>query len=170
MKKVNSLSIVIILIMLLTNIQITAQNADAKLVKTVVVNKSADDVWEIVRDLDTVDKYSSLVGSLTLEGGNQAGATRVCYTPDKSGHFKENIIAFDDDKRSYSYAIVEGTPAKGMVNNFKIVDLGYQKSMIVWWSNYEQFMENPQMTEEQFIAFMDSTVQEWTGNMAAAAK
>ncbi len=170
MKNVNILNLLVILVMVFGFNQLNAQNPDARLVKTKIVNKSADAVWKVVRDLEAVAEHSSLIGSLTLKGGNQAGAIRVCYTPDKSGFFKENIIAFDDDKRSYSYAIVEGTPTKNMINNFKVVDLGYNKSMIVWWSNFEAFMENPKMTREQFIGFMDSSIEEWTSNMAAAAK
>ncbi len=43
-----------------------------------------------------------------------------------------------------------------MVNSFKVVDLGYQKCMVVWSSSGWTFVENPQMNKEQFIGFLDT--------------
>ena len=48
----------------------------------------------------------------------------------------------------------------------QVVDLGYGKCILVWWSNYDEFMKNPQMTEEQFQAFMLSSIEEMTDKMA----
>lgn len=149
----------------LGNTNATAQNADARLVHTQIVEKSADDVWEIVRNLDFA-KYTQTVRDVKVMGKAGAGASRVCTAPDGKGQFKENILAYDDTNRMYTYAVVEGVPVKGLVNNFKVIDLGYNKSMIVWWSNYDEFMKNPQMNQDQFMAFMKSTVTEIVTNMA----
>jgi len=153
------------LLALVFNKGVHAQNEDAKLVYTQIVEKSADDVWKVVRNLDFA-KYTKTLGKIQVIGEAGAGASRVCTTADGKGQFKENILAYDDTNRTYTYAVVEGVPVKGLVNNFKVVDLGYNKSMIIWWSNYEQFMENPQMTEPQFTAFMKSSVDEIIQNMA----
>ncbi len=149
--------------------QISAQNADAKITLTKIVETSADDVWAELRKLDNIDKISSFVGKVEFTGPKGIGGSRVCIAPDGQGKFKENIIAFDDAARSYSYAVVEGVPATGMVNNFKVVDLGYQKSMIVWTGNYDAFVENPQMTEEQFSGFLNQACSEMMANVALAA-
>jgi len=150
------------------NTNASAQNADAKLVHTQIVEKSADDVWKIVRNLD-FSKYTQTIDQVKVIGQAGAGSSRVCSTPDEKGQFKENILAYDDVNRTYTYAVVEGVPVKGLINNFKVIDLGYNKSMIVWWSNYEAFMQNPQMNEQQFTAFMKSSVNEIVTNMAKDA-
>ncbi len=155
---------------LLLSFNLAAQNSDADKTITRVIDASADEVWGILRQMDDIDKYSSAIAKVDWKGEKGVGGERVCTAPEGQGYFKESIVTFDDAARTYSYAVVEGVPFKGMVNSFKVVDLGYQKSMIVWTSNYEAFMKNPQMTEDQFLGFIDQTIGELITNVVAAAK
>lgn len=164
-------SILPLLLLFFTGAGLSAQSTDARLTITQVVDASADEVWGILRDLDNIAELSSLVEKVTFQGDTHAaGGQRTCVAPNGQGKFVESIIDFDDRQRSYTYAVVEGVPAKGVVNSFKVVDLGYQKSMIVWQSTYEAFMENPQMTEEQFNGFLDMAATEMVANVAKAAR
>ncbi len=147
-----------------------AQNSDANVTISKVVDASADDIWTLLRQMDDIDRYSSAIAQVTWTGQHGVGGQRVCTAPDGQGYFKESIVSFDDSNRSYSYALLEGVPTQGMVNSFKVVDLGYQKAMIIWTSNYDAFMENPQMTEEQFLAFIRQSVGEMIDNVANAAQ
>ncbi|MEM8508825.1 MAG: SRPBCC family protein [Bacteroidota bacterium] len=149
--------------------QVNAQNPNAKITNTLVVEASADDLWAELRKLDNIDELSSLVAKVDFTGPKGAGGSRICTSPDGKGKFKENILAFDDANRSYTYAVVEGIPATGVVSNFKVVDLGYKKSMIVWTSTYEKFMKNPQMNEEQFNGFLNMASNEMIANVAKTA-
>ena len=79
-------------------------------------------------------------------------------------------MGYSDTNRTYSYSVIEGIPVKGMVNTWNVVDLGYNKSMIVWSSKFEAFMENPQMTKEQFFGFIDQSLNEFVGNVVAEVK
>ena len=156
--------------MILLSFTAFAQSSDAKFTQTQVVDASADDVWDLLRQMDDIDKYSSAVAKVEWTGNRGVGGERVCTASQGQGFFKESIVAFDDNARTYSYALIEGVPVKGMVNTFKVVDLGYKKSMIVWTSNYEAFMKNPQMTEEQFAGFIEMSSAEMVANVAKAAK
>ena len=147
-----------------------AQNADAKKTYTKVVDASADKVWSILRKMDQIDKYTNTVARVEWSGNMGVGGSRKCFAPDGQGYFKENIVAFDDTNRTFTYSVVEGVPVKGMINSWKVVDLGYMKSMVVWTTNYDEFMENPQMTFDQFMGFIDASLNEFVGNVAAAAK
>lgn len=149
--------------------QVSAQDADAKKTYTKVVDASADNVWSLLRKMDQIDKYSSAIARVEWTGNMGVGGSRVCYAPEGKGFFKENIISYDDNNRAFSYAVVEGVPFKGMVNSWKVVDLGYKKSMIVWTTKYEEFMENPQMTLDQFMGFIEVTIDEMVGNLVAEA-
>ena len=131
-----------------------------------VVNMSADELWKTVRKLDQIHKYSSAITKVDWKGNMGVGGERVCHTPDGKGYFKEKIVAYDESSRSFSYSLLEGAPVKGMTNTMQVVDLGYGKCVLVWWSNYDEFMKNPQMTEEQFQAFMLSSLEEMTDKMA----
>lgn len=148
----------------------SAQNAEAKKTYTKVLNASADNVWTVIRKMDQVHKYSSGIARLEWKGNMGVGGSRTCYAPDGKGYFKENIVTYDDSNRTFSYAVVEGVPFKGMVNTWKVVDLGYMKSMIIWTSSYDEFMENPQMTKEQFMGFIDMSLNEFVGNVLTEAQ
>ncbi|MEM6804543.1 MAG: SRPBCC family protein [Bacteroidota bacterium] len=147
-----------------------AQSAEANFTVSKIVESSADEVWGLLRKMDDIDKYSSAISKVNWTGNKGVGGQRVCTTPDGQGYFKESIVKFDDNARTYSYALIEGVPTKGMVNNFKVLDLGYKKSMIVWTSSYEKFIENPQMTEAQFAGFINSSINEMIDNIVAETK
>lgn len=171
MKTVKSIFAIALLLVGLS-IGLKAQNSDANVTKTKIVNASADDVWDVIRQMDDIDVYSSFVGSVDWTGDHGIGGQRVCYPPEgqEGGTYTEQVVEFSDAERTYSYALVAGVPAQGMVNSFKVIDLGYKKSMIVWTSTYEAFMENPQMDETQFIGFLNQAIGETIVLYAAAAE
>ncbi len=140
-----------------------------RLTQTIIIDTSADKVWGLLRTLDDVDKYSSNVSKVIFTGNKGVGGERVCTSEDGKGFFRERIVAFDDRFRTYSYFLVEGVPVKGMVNTFKVVNLGYKKCALIWSSKYEEFIENPDMTEKQFMAFMDSASNETIRKIGEAA-
>ncbi|WP_282088681.1 SRPBCC family protein [Aquimarina algiphila] len=133
------------------------------------IESSADEVWEQIRKMDNIDKLSSFVSKVQWKGPKGIGGERVCTSADGKGHFKEKITGFDDKTRTYSYQVVEGVPAKNMNNMIKVIDLGYNKSMIVWTSNYE-FIENPNMTKEQFDGFITTARVEMVENIIKIVK
>lgn len=148
-------------------LSVKAQNSKADLSYVSTVDLSADKVWEQIRVMDNIDKISSFVGKVDWTGPKGIGGSRLCTAPDGKGKFRENIIQFDDKQRTYTWQVVEGVPAK-VTNSFRVVDLGLNQSMIVWTSDYE-FIENPNMTEEQFRAFMEGAVTEMIENMVKMA-
>lgn len=147
-----------------------AQTTEQALITTsITADVSADKVWMVLRQLDNIPALTSTVGSITWKGPKGVGGERRCETPDGSGYFIEKILAFDDVARSYQWHVAEGVPAKNVINSFRVVDLGYNKSMIVFRSNFE-FMENPNMTEAQFTAFLQGASKEMAGNVVALAR
>jgi len=152
----------------LFSLNVNAQNSNPDLSYTLEVNASADKVWEEIRKMDNIDEVSSYVSVLTWKGTKGVGGERKCVAPDGEGYYVEKIQQFDDTQRFYQWQVIEGIPAKNVKNSFKVVDLGFNKSMIVFRSNFE-FMENPNMTEEQFKAFLASASAEMATNYAALA-
>ncbi len=163
MKNIFKTISVVIIILITMNMQ--AQKSDAIMSKSIVLNASADEVWGSLRQLDKFEElFPSFLSEAWIEhySGPKEGLIRKCTAPgQKKGtvSYSETINEFDDEKRFYSYA-VSGVPAKNMVNMFKVVDLGYNKSMVVWNSTGWTFVENPQMTEDQFKGFMGSALDE----------
>ncbi|MEM6723042.1 MAG: SRPBCC family protein [Bacteroidota bacterium] len=148
---------------------VKAQTTEPNITYVKTVNLSADQVWEQLRIMDNIDVLSSAVVKVDWTGNHGVGGSRVCTAADGQGYFKESIVAFSDTERSYQYAVVEGVPAANMVNTFKVVDLGYQKSMVIWNSSFE-FVENPKMTKEQFLGFLNFSIDEMVNNTILLAK
>ncbi|WP_299534616.1 SRPBCC family protein [Ulvibacterium sp.] len=167
-KSIFSLAVTVVFALSFSNVE--AQSADANKTYTKVVDASADKVWTVLRKMDEIQNYSKGIARLEWTGPKDVGGQRVCYAPDNQGFFKENIVDYSDANRTYSYSVIEGVPIKGMVNTWNVVDLGYNKSMIVWTSKFDEFMENPQMTKEQFFGFIDQSLNEMVGNVIAEAK
>ena len=167
-KSIFSLAVTFVFALSFSHVE--AQSADANKTYTKVVDASADAVWSVLRKMDEIQNYSKGIARLEWKGPKDVGGQRVCYAPDNQGFFKENIVDFSDNNRTYSYSVIEGVPIKGMVNTWNVVDLGYNKSMIVWTSKFDQFMENPKMTKEQFFGFIDQSLNEMVGNVIAEAK
>ncbi|MFS4491938.1 SRPBCC family protein [Maribacter sp. 2308TA10-17] len=133
------------------------------------IESSADEVWEQIRKMDNIDELSSFVSKVQWKGPKNVGGERVCTSADGKGYFKEKITGFNDETRTYSYQVIEGVPAKNMNNTIKVVDLGYNKSMLVWTSNFE-FIENPNMTNEQFNTFLKTARAEMVENIIKLVK
>ena len=150
---------------------VAAQNN--QFIKSQIVEASADKVWEQLRQLDGLEKIApQLITDSWLVNDAQpgVGAKRSCTapgTPKGQAGYTETITEFSDTERYYRYAVTEGTPTKNMVNSLRVVDLGYQKCMVVWTSQRDGFMENPQMTEEQFNQFLNMAGQSPVNGVAA---
>ena len=164
--KIKNLLLGTLVLLLSANLVSAQSKGEPKVLFSKVVNKSADELWKTVRKLDQIHKYSSAIAKVDWNGNMGVGGERVCHTPDGKGFYKEKIVAYDESSRSFSYSLLEGAPVKGMINFMQVVDLGYGKCVLVWWSNYDAFIKNPQMTEEQFQAFMLSSLEEMTYKMA----
>jgi len=153
------------LFLCVSSLSTIAQKADAILSKSVVLNSSADEVWSELRQLDRFGElFPNFIAEVWIDNYTtpKVGLQRKCTAPGQAKgtvSYQESIIEFDDEKRFYAYA-VSGVPAKDMVNMFKVIDLGYQKSMVVWNSTGWTFIENPQMSEDQFLGFMGAAIDE----------
>lgn len=164
--KIKNLLLSTFVILLSANLASAQSMGEPKVQFSKIINKSADKFWKTVRQMDKIDKYSSNIARVEWTGNMGKGGQRVCYTPDGKGYFKEKIVAYNESAKSFSYSLLEGAPVKGMVNTIKVVDLGNSKCVFVFWSDYEQFVENPQMKQEQFHTFMISSLEEMTKKMA----
>ena len=132
-------------------------------------NVSADKVWEQVRKMDNIDEVSSFVGKVTWKGPHDVNGERTCTAPDGKGYFIEKIKVYNDAERFYQWQVIEGVPAKNVVNSFRVIDLGFDRSMIVFRSNYE-YMQNPNMSSEAFKGFLTKASAEIAQNYVKLAK
>lgn len=167
MKFFNSLCLIVLIT--LNSLSMQSQNKNPNISYSFEANVSADKVWKQIRIMDNIDKVSSYVATISWKGPKGVGGERKCVAPDGKGYYVEKIKSFNDDQRIVGWQVVEGVPAKNVFNSFKVVDMGFNKSMIVFRSNFE-FIDNPNMTRKQFEAFLHSAVKEITANYIKLAQ
>lgn len=140
-----------------------------KIVKTQFVEASAEETFKVAAQFERIAEFTpNFLATSTVEGSGE-GATRVCEAPNGQGVFKEKITYFNEKELYYRYALVEGVPAKDMENFFRIVPLGKSKSLVVWGTSFE-FIENPQMNQEQFEGFLNASVGEYLLGLTKAVE
>jgi hypothetical protein len=162
-------SFIVIILLTFSSQSMTSQMKAPDITYSVEANVSADKLWEQIRIMDNIDLVSSYVAKVTWKGPKGVGGERKCVAPDGKGYYVEKVKSFNDDQRTYQWQVTEGVPAKNVFNSFKVVDLGYNKSMIIFRSNFE-FMENPNMTKPQFEAFFNAASKEIVGNYIKLAQ
>ena len=75
--RITAIFLPILLLVGLSNIN--AQNAEANVMITRVVEASADEVWSVLRQMDDIDKYSSAIAKVEWTGDHGVGGS--AYAP-----------------------------------------------------------------------------------------
>lgn len=125
------------------------------IVKTRIVNAPAQKVWKQIGRLDKLEEViPQYLAVSKIDGMPKVGVKRHCETADGSGYYNEKIIEYDNESMFYRYVMIDGTiPAKNVNNSARVVPLGKNQSMIIW-TGYFEYVQNPQMSQEQLTGFM----------------
>ncbi len=81
-----------------------------KVEEEITINAPAQKVWGIIKDYGDMS-WLPAVKSTSVQGGNEAGATRV-LTLQNGGTITEELKKYDEGKMSYAYKITEMSTAK----------------------------------------------------------
>ena len=73
---------------------------------TVTVDRSADDVWDVVRDVGALDGWMPMVEACELDGDS-----RTVTLAGGLGTLVEKILSVEDDDRTLTYTITDGPMA-----------------------------------------------------------
>ncbi|MEE9412671.1 MAG: SRPBCC family protein [Methylococcales bacterium] len=82
-----------------------------KVEETIVINASADKVWDLIKDYDKIHTWLPAIESTDATGGNEVDATRV-LTLKGGGTITEELKKYKADKKSMKYRITEMSTAK----------------------------------------------------------
>ncbi|MBI3580116.1 MAG: SRPBCC family protein [Ignavibacteriales bacterium] len=130
-----------------------------KFYNTININASPDKAWTVVGDLAAVNRWVPMLSNAKVEG-----TERVCTLADGSGHMRESIRDYSNEKRSYAYTIIEGPlPAKNYRGSFAVMPHG-KGSVVVWDTDFDlldpaQEDEVTRMFEGIYAQCLDSLKQ-----------
>jgi hypothetical protein len=107
-----------------------------------VIEASADEVWETIRDFNGLATWhSGLVASSEIEegkAGDQVGCIRSFYLTDGT-HIREKLLAHSDLDRSYTYDF-QKTPFdvlnyEATIRVTPVTDGG--RAFVEWWTTFD---------------------------------
>ncbi|WP_327320409.1 SRPBCC family protein [Streptomyces sp. NBC_01235] len=106
------------------------RTAIATIVQDIVIESSAEDVWDAVRDVEAVHKR--LIPGYVLDA-RMDGDTRYLTVPG-GAVIRELIVSIDDDLRRLAYSAVEGfkIPLTHHHASFLVIPEGADRCRLVW--------------------------------------
>ncbi|HSE13836.1 MAG TPA: SRPBCC family protein, partial [Rudaea sp.] len=108
--------------------------------KSVTIDADAGKVWDIVKNFDGLNTWHPAVAKDEIVSGtnNKAGAVRLLTLKD-GGTIKEKLLAYNDQARTFKYAILEGVlPVSSYTSTFIVKSAGKGKATVTWSGNFKR--------------------------------
>ena len=108
--------------------------------KTVTVNAPAAQVWAKVKDFNGLNNWHPAVAKDDVVEGenNKVGAVRLLTLKD-GGTIKEKLLAFNANRHSFKYAIMEGVlPVSDYTSTVTVKPAGKDKSTVTWSGRFKR--------------------------------
>ena len=125
--------------------------------QTIDIKAPIDKVWNAVKDFDGLAKWHPVFASDVIKSGtnNVPGAIRTLTIKDGPS-FDETLLAFDADKRRYTYNVIDPNPLpiKGYVSTMEVVQLRPGVASILWRSSFQN-NSGGKMKDEEIISFLN---------------
>jgi len=106
-----------------------------------VIPAPVDDVWEAVRDFDSIDEWHPVIEDCTIDEGESSsdvGAIRDFTAGDRT--VREVLVAYSDVDRSYQYTMDEGFGGD-KVDYLSELSLNPitegDETLATWWAYYD---------------------------------
>ena len=132
-----------------------------KLIETIDVNQPPDKVWAIIKNFDSFAQWFPGAASSLADKANEVGSVRVIVlNAPGEPRIVEELLSYDDAKRSYHYGIKEVDVKVLPVNNYTgwmtVGDNGHGGSSVEWkGAFYRGYMLNdppPELNDDAALA------------------
>ena len=106
----------------------------------ITINAPAEKVWNTVKNFNDLGAWHPAVAKTDLIGGknNVRGAIRLLTLQD-GGKITETLLAFDESKKTYSYAINDGVlPVSQYFSTVTVTAIDAKITEVVWQSSFKR--------------------------------
>jgi hypothetical protein len=98
------------------------------------ISRPANEVWQLIGGFGSLPDWLPYIPKSELKEG---GRIRYLWNPD-GDPIIERLLAFDEDVRSYSYAILQAPfPVTDYVSTLRVVDKGDWASRVEWSGTFK---------------------------------
>ncbi len=101
----------------------------------IVINASADAIWQVISAFGMADQYLDGVADCTI-AGDGVGARRLLTAIDGST-IVEELETLDASAQRLSYTLLTDTPFGNCLTSMTISDLGPNQAELVWASTFQ---------------------------------
>ena len=142
----------------------------AKSYFSTVFEKTADDIWAVVRDFGNYE-WAGVAADTSIEGGrpgDAVGAVRHVRTPERT--LRQRLLAHSDLDRFYTYELCEPTPfaVHGYQATLRVTPVvDGRRAFVEWWATFECA---PAERERWTAYFRDEGFARWLGSLRAYLK
>lgn len=122
-----------------------------KVSKSATIDAPAAKVWEQVRNFSGLNTWHPAVESDKIVEGadNKVGAVRL-LTLKGGGTIKEKLLAHDDSKHTFKYAILEGVlPVSHYTSTFTVTAAGKDKAKVTWSGSFQRKDTGPKPSDKE---------------------
>lgn len=144
-----------------------------KVTKTVEINAPAAKVWAAVKDFDSLNKWHPGFSADTIVKGtnNEPGAVRSLTVKD-GPTFTEELLSFDEGKRTYKYRIIESPlPLRDYVSSITLTESGKGTTVVTWVGDFRRKSDSETPPEgESDKAAVDLITGVYEGGLANLKK
>ena len=109
--------------------------AQPRVRKSEIVPAPVEDVWEAIREFDSIDQWHPVITDCTIEdgmGSTEIGGVRNFSAGEKS--LREQLVAHSDVDRYYQYTILEGAGGKtDYLSELRAVPVTESNETLVIW-------------------------------------
>jgi hypothetical protein len=113
------------------------ERAMLKAYASTIVNAPADTVWAYLRDFSNLHEWQPSIETCEIEGDaapEQIGAIRRLTAQGGQAVFRERLVSFDDDGRSYSYEfLVSPLPVRDYRSTLRVAPVTDSGQAFVEW-------------------------------------
>jgi hypothetical protein len=125
----------------------------AKAFANIDISRPAHEIWQLIGGFGSLPDWLPYIPRSELTEG---GRVRHLWNPD-GDPIVERLLSFDEDARSYSYAILKAPfPVTDYVSTLRVVDKGGSESRVEWSGTF-----NPAgVTDQEASALFEKIYQD----------
>ena len=124
-----------------------------KVYRSAIIKASADKVWKLVRDFNSLPEWHPAIATSEIEGGlapDRVGCVRRFTRKSDGGQLREQLLSLADDTRTLTYSIrISPMPVANYMAGMRFTPITIDgRTFAEWWAVFDVTSGPPQVTAD----------------------